>query len=134
MTKEPDYSSYSIEELRDALSRIDRDAYPLRVEVLKQEIEKRVPVTPDTKENPVNTKTKTVLKEPETKLSGWFTSFIVLIFGSLLVWDVVSGYATKKSGKVYLDESPFEFKLWIMFKLGLIVYIVYLYFENRSKK
>ena len=41
---EPDYSGYTIAELEDALANIDREAFPDRVERIKNELNSRLPL------------------------------------------------------------------------------------------
>lgn len=126
---EPDYSNYSIEELNDALSNIDKEAYPQRTNKIELEIVKRSQIQSAAKEQTVLTN--------EKKFGVGFQLFFALL--SVLffyngVTDLLEGETYVRGGNYYNPtDNPLLFYGNILLYIGLsIVFFVMIYLGRRK--
>lgn len=101
--KEPDYKSYSLSELQEALESIDSERFKARFERLQNEIAQRgTDDTPPVKEN-------TEIIDPQTKirLSVLFTMFFTIPLMTYGCYDAIkTGEISFRSWHFSLIEQP----------------------------
>lgn len=101
--KEPDYKSYSLSELQEALESIDSERFKARFERLQNEINQRgTGDTPPAKED-------TEIIDPQTKkrLSVLFTMFFTIPLMAYSCYDAIkTGEVSLKSWHFSLIEQP----------------------------
>jgi len=126
---EPDYSNYSIEELNDALSNIDKEAYPQRTNKIELEIVKRSQIQSAAKEQTVLTN--------EKKFGVGFQLFFALL--SVLffyngVTDLLEGETYVRGGNYYNPtDNPLLFYGNILLYIGLSIVLVVMIYLGRRK-
>ena len=118
---EPDYSSYSKEELLDALNSIDRKSYPERVSEIEKQLEIRDKSTKlQVNENEPESKKETgLLSQPLDLFGRIFYSIIGALALSLFLKEVTTGVVSGRTANISADDSPVSF--WIAVTLGLII-------------
>ncbi len=99
MTDAPDYGSYSLADLEDALRHIDKDRYPDRVKLIEAEIAQRL----HDLENPPPAAKKE--SKPKIRLKrNWISGLLVLVIGFSL-----AGFAGKmQESNALKDTTVFE--------------------------
>lgn len=115
---EPNYKSYSVQELRDVLKNIDKDSYPDRYINVLAELESRVKRIH--KEDDASEKTfiKKKIRKPRTDSQRLTTCFF------LTLYVVYSLYAEKIPGRnngIELSESPFLYWVLILSFSSIII-------------
>ncbi|WP_032096966.1 MULTISPECIES: hypothetical protein [unclassified Alteromonas] len=120
---EPDYSSYSKEELLDALNSIDRKSYPERVSEIEKQLEIRDKSTKlqvnENENEPEIKKETSLLSQPLDLFGRIFYSIIGALALSLFLKEVTTGVVSGRTANISADDSPVSF--WIAVTLGLII-------------
>jgi len=91
----PNYEKYSIDDLYEALSSIDRTSYPERVHAINNEIKKR--------EN-LKDSNSNKSEEIQPRISKKYESILIFFIGTLgivILYIFISGFETIKSTDVY---------------------------------
>ena len=126
---EPDYSSYSIEELNDALVNIDKAAYPQRAKKIELEIAKRSKVNSAAKE-------QSAVKS-ETKFGAGSQLFLALLSVFFLyngVTDLLEGETYSRGNNYYNPtDNPIMFYGHILLYIGLSIVMVVMIYLGRRK-
>lgn len=138
---EPSYETYSLKELVEALSSIDREAYPERVAKITAEI--------DMRRGPQAPKSDTKIKESSEELNDskesdeedqpisifsrvlFIAAAIVMFYSS---WEsIVNEQAYSREGIVTLEDSPYSyyFRILIFFSMG--VALLYSGFKDKVR-
>ena len=132
---EPDYKSYSIEELQEALSAIDTEAFPERTTRIRTEMLKRKPVTNITHSDDSDS---LETKQANQKIGTGRQIFILLVSALFIYWGVeaiIDGEVAGRRGRTLtIENSP------LLYSLRVSVYIVcggffaYIAIAKRFKK
>tara|TARA_B100002049_G_scaffold223253_1_gene193648 strand:+ start:529 stop:915 length:387 start_codon:yes stop_codon:yes gene_type:complete len=123
---EPDYSKYSKAGLEEALSSIDKERYPKRLEIILCELQKRKELEPDT--HKVNQGDEFGLGKQIFVCIGAATIFVYGIYA------LIHG-AIQYKGSVYKRETdPLFFYLFVGFVLGTGVYCFNYVIRYRIKR
>jgi hypothetical protein len=111
LSSEPDYGSYTVEELLDVLEHIDSDAYPERVERIKSEIGCRSNTEVENSSLPFKF----------TKKESYCLTFFVCL--GLILFSIFTGeIPISKSGSVFLESSPKLYWLATIIWLSITIY------------
>jgi len=118
---EPDYSSYSKEELQEALDSIDKKNYPERVSEIEKQMEIRASSTelPAYEDNSENKKETGLLSQPLDLFGRVFYSIIGALALSLFLKEVTTGVVSGRSVSINAEDSPISFGIAVT--LGLII-------------
>lgn len=113
MVYEPDYSKYTLDELRDAGWHINREKYPERARILDEEIERRL------KEEigqslPTNDLSKKITIKFRGKAHDYFRIWIVNLCLSLITLGIFSAWAKVRKKRylyshILLGGTPFQY-------------------------
>lgn len=126
----PDYSTYTITELHEALERIDRDAFPERVTEIQQRLEQHTQAA--------STKPEHRAKEEPKKDLGPIGQIVAAVVGILFLWlgldSLITGEAHGKRGGVYhIDTEPFMFYMVVSTKFFIVFAAAYSIVKARMK-
>ena len=128
-TLEPNYADYSLSDLEEALSSIDRDLYPVRVSEIENEIAKRHKLDPNLQQK-MQDKVERELGFA-SRLFLFVVSILTLVYG---IEGLMSGeIALKNQRTVALEDSPFLFYVVTLFFIGIGGYITYLSIFGKKK-
>ncbi|OJF70348.1 hypothetical protein BK026_17070 [Alteromonas sp. V450] len=125
---EPDYSRYSIRDLREALESIDKEAYPERTKLIQQQLSQR------NNSETFNTQTDANKLEKEVSPTSQFLLIIIALFFTWLAFNAVySGTISGRRGNSYsYHSSPNMFLFLLGVDLFVIGYCLYALIKARS--
>ena len=118
--QEPDYSSYSLEELKDVLRVIDRDNYPDRV--LKAQNEIKLRESDKLPEEGVKSKPAPEQAAPKKQGKKSARVIVLAIWPALVFLSIYFGKLPSRNGFVTYDENPGLFVFCIMIFIGVGIY------------
>ncbi len=115
MGHQPDYSEYSLEELYDAYSHVDRNEYPERAQQIKEEIDKRQAVHEDPKQKTEVTKSGSGIRPIIITILCWF----IIITSALAI--IVSFLPFISSRYETISQDFFGRSKWISFVYSFLI-------------
>ncbi|MEO2266822.1 hypothetical protein V1358_05880 [Pseudoalteromonas sp. YIC-656] len=127
---EPNYPSYSLEELHEALATIDKNAHPERLVTIQNEIQKR------SSQNPKPSEQQS--KSREQKKLGTGGRIFVFAIAAIIFYLGVTGYLdgviAGKSQKYTREEDSFMYYTLVLLYTGLGSYFMYFAIFAKDKK
>ena len=128
---EPDYSKYSLDELNEALTTIDRELYPEREAEIKQQIQIRLESNQD--EHKQNSPSTTSKKKFGVG-SQLFLGALSLVFLYSGIDDLINGSTYARGGGTYTQvDNPTMFYLHSFLYIGLGAIFIYFIIVGRLK-
>ena len=130
----PDYQSYTEDELLDAFEHIDKDAWPDRYAEIKKHLQK---FSGEDKEN-------TVSNSINSKASGksWWRKIDfnkpkekVITFGFALwtLYILFTGQISAKNSDISFDESPKIYVIFVAFFMAILGWRIYGHLTSHNK-
>lgn len=124
---QPNYSDYSLSELQEALSSIDKDAFPSRVSEIETEIKKRKVANP---------KFLHSVQQKKLGIGGriflFAMSLLLLFYGIDALFD--SEIATKNNRTLTLEGNAFLFYCLVILNVGIGLFLLYLSLFGKEKR
>ena len=128
---EPDYKSYSLDELYDVKENIDADLYPERFQSLAKEIKSRESKI----DIPVETGTNEENNSEGSVILRILAGITALYFGWCVINAFVSGSISGRSGYEYFaDSQPTMFGIWVIIHCVFFFLITWWIFNKSSSK
>ena len=124
---QPSYSDYSLSELQEALSSIDKDAFPSRVSEIETEIEKRKVANP---------KGSHSVQQKKVGIGGRIFLFamgiLLLFYGIDALFD--SEISIKNNRTLTLEDNAFLFYCLVILNVGIGLFLLYLSLFGKEKR
>lgn len=127
---EPDYSNYSLSELQEALSSIDKEKHPSRVTIIEKEIAKR---------EPSKTGSPTKIDSSQKNEFGFGKRLLIFVIGILLLLYGIDAFfedeiSWRNDIKYNLLDHTVEFYSLVSLYIGLGGLFVILSIFGKAKK
>ncbi|AEE22777.1 hypothetical protein Glaag_1830 [Glaciecola sp. 4H-3-7+YE-5] len=117
---EPVFSTYSIEELEDALKHIDKAAFPDRVEKIHKEIELRQSGVPakELSELVESKPLESTVKKGKKSARG----LVLAIWPATVIFSIYYGELPSRNGLIHYKEEPGLFVTCLLIFIGVGFY------------
>lgn len=128
---EPDYKSYSLDELYDVKENIDADLYPERFQSLAKEIKSR--------ESKIDIPVETGTNEENNSEGGVILRILMGIIALYLGWSVINAFVSGSiSGRLgieyFADSQPTMFYILVIIHCVFFFLITWWIFNKSSSK
>ncbi|MFZ8201642.1 hypothetical protein [Alteromonas portus] len=117
---EPNFASYTLEELEDILTQIDKAQFPDRVLTIKKEIARRRSGAPAENHSPLDTTNSSPHNTKKGKKSA--RGIVLAVWPATVVFSVYFGKIPSRNGFIHYAEEPRLFIICLLVFIGVGFY------------